>query len=156
MPVRNRWETAMRHQQCGVGLLEVLIAILVLAIGVLGAAAMQATALRNSQSALERSQAVIQTYSIMDAMRANRTAAISAGSYDLAMASPCVIPAAGALAASDLNSWLTSLQAALGPSACGSITREGTDGDVVVTVQWNDSRGKSGNTAESITTRTQL
>ena len=49
-------------------LLEVLIAVLVLAIGLLGIAALQATALRNSQSSLERNQAVIASYTIADAM----------------------------------------------------------------------------------------
>ena len=53
-------------------MIEVLVAVLVMGIGLLGVAAMQATALRNNQSALERTQATIQTYSILDAMRANR------------------------------------------------------------------------------------
>ena len=67
----------------GVGLIEVLIAVLVMAIGLLGIAAMQATALRNSQSSLERSQAVIQSYGILDAMRANLDVA-RAGTYNTA------------------------------------------------------------------------
>ena len=46
----------------GVGLIEVLIAVLVMGIGMLGIAALQATSLRNSQSSLERGNAVIQTY----------------------------------------------------------------------------------------------
>ena len=36
---------------------------------------MQATALRNSQGSFERTQVVIQSYSILDAMRANRQVA---------------------------------------------------------------------------------
>ena len=55
--------------QRGAGLLEVLIAVLVMGIGLLGIAALQATALRNAQSSMERSQAVVQAYAILDSMR---------------------------------------------------------------------------------------
>ena len=41
----------------GVGMIEVLIAIVILAFGLLGIAALQMTALRGSQSSLQRSQA---------------------------------------------------------------------------------------------------
>jgi len=63
----------------GVSLLEVLIAVLILAIGLLGVAALQASALRNSQSSLERSQAVIYTYTILDSMRSNTANAHAQG-----------------------------------------------------------------------------
>ncbi len=154
MPSGKSMERTGHHQR-GVGLIEVLIAILVMSIGILGVAALQATALRNSHSSLERSVAVIQTYSIMDAMRANRDRAF-AGDYDLPMNDPCAKPTPDVLAKQDLNDWLTSIQNALGPTACGSIVREGTNGDVVVTVQWDDTRGSGGNAVESLTTRTQL
>lgn len=139
----------------GAGLIEVLIAVLVMAVGMLGIAAMQATALRNSQSALERSQAVVQTYSIIDAMRANRDSALA---NDYVMAMTCTPPAAGTLATTDQNTWLTSLQADLGDTACGRITR---NGDIFsVTVQWDDSRGgtqgAAGNAAQIVTTQTRI
>ena len=60
----------------GFSLIEVMVAVLVLALGMLGVAAMQAVSLKNSQSSFERSQAVTETYSILDRMRANRPAAI--------------------------------------------------------------------------------
>ena len=70
-------------RQRGVGLVEVLVAVTVLAIGMLGIAAMQATALRNRQSAVERSEAVVHSYAILERMRANHAVA-SNGGYDLA------------------------------------------------------------------------
>src|SRR4051794_861854 len=60
-----------KSQMSGVTLIEVLIAVLVMAIGLLGIGALQATAIRNNQAASERTQAVIQSYAILDAMRAN-------------------------------------------------------------------------------------
>ncbi|MFL8092610.1 prepilin-type N-terminal cleavage/methylation domain-containing protein, partial [Xanthomonas vasicola] len=52
-------KTIKRKSMSGIGLIEVLISVVILGVGMLGIAAMQATALRNSQSSLERSQAVI-------------------------------------------------------------------------------------------------
>ncbi|MBL2545245.1 prepilin-type N-terminal cleavage/methylation domain-containing protein, partial [Klebsiella pneumoniae] len=50
-------------RQRGASLLEVLIAVLVLAIGMLGMAALQAVTIKNSNSASARSLGVIQVYS---------------------------------------------------------------------------------------------
>ncbi|WP_438438152.1 type IV pilus modification protein PilV [Hydrogenophilus thermoluteolus] len=59
--------------------IEILIAVLVLAVGLLGVAALQANALKTNQSAVARSQAAMLAYLILDAMRANRDAATSGG-----------------------------------------------------------------------------
>lgn len=143
-----------KHQR-GASLLEVLIAVLILAIGMLGVAAMQSMSLRNSLSALERSQATVQSYAIIDSMRANLEVARN-NQYNLAMAAaPCAAPAAGAtLASRDLNAWITSLQATLGPSACGAVACAANVCEV--TVRWNDERGTGGVAAQQLTTRSRL
>lgn len=56
----------------GFSLLEVLIALVVLSVGLLGLAALQATGLRSSSSALQRNQAVLFASDMADRMRANR------------------------------------------------------------------------------------
>lgn len=137
----------------GVGLIEVLIAVLVLAIGLLGVAAMQAAALRNSQSALERSQGVVNTYTILDAMRANVDVARNKG-YDMPMT--CTAPAAGNLAANDRRFWLQTLQANLGTAACGQIECDTSTSVCTVTVQWDDSRGGGGVSNQKFTTKTRI
>lgn len=119
----------------GVGLIEVLVAVLVLAVGLLGVAAMQATALRNSQSSLERSQSVIHLYSILDAMRANAAAA-RGGAYNLSMT--CTVPSGGSMVANDHRQWLQTLQDNLGTTACGQVRCVGAN--CTVTVRWDDSR----------------
>ena len=136
----------------GVGLIEVLIAVLVLAIGLLGVAAMQAAALRNSQSALERSQGVVNTYTILDAMRANADA-VKSGNYNMPMT--CTAPAAGDLAANDRRFWLTTLQANLGKGACGQINCAGNN-VCTIKVQWEDRGGSSNPTEQSFTTITRI
>ena len=122
--------------QKGASLIEVLIAVLVLAIGLLGIAAMQATALRSSQSAYVRSQGVVNTYSIIDAMRANRGGA-KAGSYDMDWT--CTAPSTGAgLIAGDKKFWMDTIKSNLGSDACGKIDCVGTF--CTVEVRWNDTR----------------
>jgi type IV pilus assembly protein PilV len=121
----------------GFSLIEVMIAILVLAFGMLGVAAMQAVSLKNSQSSFERSQAVLETYTIVDAMRANRSRAII-GEYDLSDWT-CSPPSATSLATIELADWIDSLKANLNDSACGKIAC--SSAGCSVEVRWDDSRG---------------
>ena len=158
-PCARRRKYRSRQRVAGVGLIEVLIAVLVMAIGMLGIAAMQATALRNSQSSLERSQAVVHSYAALDAMRANLPAA-RAGAYNMD-ALVCDVPAAGAtLATSDQRRWVEAIHANLGDTACGQISClqiPGSDQrDCSIVVQWNDARGTDGSDAQQITTRSRI
>src|SRR5690349_11510858 len=73
--------------QRGVGLIEVLVAVVVLAIGLLGVAGLQLRTLRDNESAYERGMAVVETHSIVDAMRADRTNAIN-GLFNIALTDP--------------------------------------------------------------------
>jgi type IV pilus assembly protein PilV len=70
------------RQQRGFTLLEVLIAVVILSIGLLGLAGLQATSLRNNQDALMRSQETLLAYDMIDRMRANMPA-VNAGDYHL-------------------------------------------------------------------------
>jgi type IV pilus assembly protein PilV len=146
----------------GASLIEVLIAVLILAIGMLGVAALQSSALRNSQSSLERSQAVIYTYTMLDAMRSNADVARSQG-YNMAMVpGTCTPPAAAAnLSANDRRMWIQSMQGAMGNTACGDINcaLPGVSGtsSCVVRVRWDDSRaGGSSANERIVSTVTEL
>lgn len=124
------------HGQCGAGLIEVMIAVLVLSIGMLGMTGLQAWALRNSQSAHERGMVVVQTHFIADAMRADRVNAIN-GQYDIDVDD--TTPTGTTFAVTAIKEWRESLQQTLGPSASGGID---CDGPIcVITVQWSDGRG---------------
>lgn len=151
------------QRQRGVGLIEVLIAVLVMAIGLLGIAALQATALRNSQSSMERSQAVVHSYSILDAMRAN-VAEARAGTYDMGMTCQAPIlpqtdpPTPATLGFGDKVAWIAALKSDLGAGACGQIVCAAVAGsdtgvkDCAVTVRWDDSRGTDGADQQVVTT----
>ncbi len=60
-------------RQSGVTLIEILITLLVLAIGLLGLAALQGGALQSGQSSLYRTQATNLSYEITDYVRAHRS-----------------------------------------------------------------------------------
>ncbi len=68
---------SQKSRQTGFSLLEVLIAIVITSIGLLGLAGMQATGLRNNHSAYHRSQATVLAYDIADRMRSNAGTMIS-------------------------------------------------------------------------------
>ena len=74
----------LRARSQGFSLLEVLVAVVIFAIGVLGLASLQTMAFETSNTAYFRTQATAFAYEIVDCMRANRQAAL-AGAYDRAI-----------------------------------------------------------------------
>lgn len=136
--------------QTGVGLIEVLIAVLVLCFGMLGLVALQLTTLKQNQSALERGLAVVQSHSIVDAMRADRANAEN-GAFDIAIdAEPSGNSTFAAVA---IAAWRADLQELFGDDATGSIDCDGPF--CTITVQWNDSLAGGSETA-TITTEVRL
>lgn len=123
------------RSQAGVTMIEVLIAVLVLAIGLLGMAAMQMQAVKLNHSAYLRTQASVLAYDISDRIRANDDLAI-AGRYDRAL--DAAIPTATDLPSQDIAQWVDNIRTTL-PSGNGSIVRNGRV--FTITVQFNDSRG---------------
>jgi type IV pilus assembly protein PilV len=140
-----------------VGLIEVLIAVLVLAFGMLGMAGLQSHALRNNQSALERGMATVQMQSIADVMRADRVRATN-GEYDITI--DAVDPTGTTFRDVSIADWRGALRQALNDTATGSIDCNGAL--CVVTVRWDDSRAASGSAAveaaesQTITTQVEL
>lgn len=76
---------AHASKNSGFTLVEILVALLVLAIGLLGLALLQTSGLRLNTNSYSRSQATFLAYDIIDRMRAN-VAGFQAGSYDVANA----------------------------------------------------------------------
>lgn len=121
-----------RYHYQGFSLLEVLIAIVVLSVGLLGLAGLQFSALRGNNQTYERSQAHLLAQEIADSMRANRIAA-GASLFVLDPGTPpddppvdcrvgaCDTPALSA--AYSLDQWYTKLTETL-PSATARIRCE--------------------------------
>jgi type IV pilus assembly protein PilV len=125
----------INKSQRGVGLIEVLIALLVLSVGMLGMAGLQMWSLKYNQSAMERGMAVVQTHSIVDAMRADRAAA-SRGDFNIALDAQA--PNGTTFAQRSLRTWRSSLATALGSTATGAVACNDTR--CTISVRWDDTR----------------
>lgn len=137
-----------RHTNRGFTLLEVLIAIVVLSIGLLGLAGLQANGMRQNHSSNLRSQATFLAYDIMDRIRANRQTALDNGAYNIDIGDS---PSGSGLEFNDLSEWKTTLAASL-PAGDGSVSQAGSI--FTITIQWDDSRGAE--PVKIFTTSTQL
>lgn len=146
-------------KQSGFSLLEVLVAMLVLSIGLLGLAGLMASSMRNNQSAYHSTQATWLAYDILDRMRANSTGAL-AGAYSAAntLGSPadCSTEApTGSIAAQDIGGWKNMIACAL-PVGDGAILVTPTNRQVRIIVQWNDSRATNGDSEQQLIVESQL
>ncbi len=148
------------HQ--GFTLIEMLIAMIVLSVGLLGLAKLQSTGLRMNDSAYFRSQAVSLGYDMFDRMRGNRTQAL-AMAYDTDDDGAFGGAAAGGgLAAADVAQWQALIDNLLPGAAAdkeGNVTCVNPAGTNIVrcqvTVQWDDSRA-GGVANQSIVLESQI
>jgi type IV pilus assembly protein PilV len=142
-------------------LIEVLVALLVLSIGLIGVAALQANALQANHGSQMRSQATNLAYDIADRMRANRAAALNnayVGEYDAVNcpSSAGDLPSlSGSLADRDLTEWRVALACGL-PSGRARITRDGDD--FVIRIRWDNDRlaEDQSEEVEEFVTRTEI
>jgi len=140
----------------GFGLIEVMIAVVVVAIGLLGFAKMQALALGSTHNSGTRSLIALQAAALAGAMRANEAywaAGLAPASFtvtgstvsDTTLAGLTTDCTAGTctpaqLAAFDVKNWGTSL-AALFPNSSGTIacsTVVGSPVTCTITVSWSE------------------
>ena len=143
----------------GFTLLEVMIAMVIFSIGLLGLAGIQATALQNNNSAYTRTVTMQLAYNMADVLRAstNNEGVITA-TYDTvttaipAAPTSCVQPNGGgapdctetALANFEIYHWKKRIEKEL-PSGLGSILKTG---DVyTITIMWDDEHTGATGTA---------
>jgi type IV pilus assembly protein PilV len=122
------------HRESGFSLLEVLITIVILAIGLLGMAGLTAASIRNNHGSYHRTQAVWLAYDIADRMRANRQKALE-GDYNTQLGD--AEPGGASVSDGDLGQWKAALSAL--PEGDGAVNVN-NDGQVTITVQWNETR----------------
>lgn len=133
-------ERANGRRQQGFTLVEVLVALLVLSIGLLGLAGLQISGLQSNHSAYLRSQASIFASDIIDRMRSNRSAAMN-GDYDRVFDDASDLPSAPpamTLAQNDLSNWGEQVLDTL-PGVQGTLSIDANN-IVTVSLQWDDSR----------------
>ncbi len=131
-------------------MVEMLVALVVLGVGMLGVASLFATSLRSGASAISRMQAVNLANDLADKIRANPNA--GAAYKGAAANNDCVGGAIGAkscdpatLAASDLYLWNQQIAAVWpGASATGSVNVDTTTTPFTytITVSWSEREGQ--------------
>lgn len=128
----------MKKNMRGLTLMEVLVAVVILALGLLGLAGLQATSLRNNEGAVQRTQASYLAQDIIDRMRIDREAAVDDLSYNMALGNT---PIGNTVSATELSDWLINGVRQNLPGGNAAITcNSGTD-ICEVTIQWDDTRG---------------
>ncbi len=142
---------SQKHTQGGFTLLEVLVAVIVLTLALLGLASLQNVGVRGSHNAYLYSQATILAYDMIDRMRANRGEAL-AGNYNIAIADGS--PGVATVSSADVTDWLLGVAAEL-PDGDGSAA---LNGDIAtITVQWTNPTGtEEGNRNETVAVQAQL
>ncbi|MHB1141383.1 MAG: type IV pilus modification protein PilV [Sulfuricaulis sp.] len=152
----------------GFTMVEVLVSMLILAIGLLGLAGLQASGLRYSGNSALRTQALLLSQDISERMRANPTG-VSASNYEVTTlptsyttdcgAATCT-PAA--LATYDLVKWKNTIDSRLpaGASATIDVAPDSPSAGittVVITLTWDDRTTEGGGGAnQSLISTLQL
>jgi len=122
-----------RRSHGGYVLFEALIAVVIAAVGFIGAARMQTLGLAMNNSAQARQKATLLGYQMADRIRANQ-AGVNARAYDhpTAGATGCLVATGGCtptqLAAADVGEWEAEIAAQL-PGATGIVCLDSTPDD---------------------------
>ncbi len=127
-------------KSCGFTFIEVLVAVLVLALGLIGLAALQASGVKNMQTAYNRSQAIHLAQDIADRIRANSVAAatyVDVNANSIADYGESTVPSGNTtysacststgctmqqMAQADVGKWRNAMTNAL-PRGCGVVVR---------------------------------
>lgn len=134
---------ANAKRQRGVTMVEVLVTLLVVAIGLLGLAALQSIAINSAQQAYHRSQAIALSSEVADWMRAHRSGVAGTDGRVPRLASW------EALAAQRLPS---------GELAVGDFAINAGNGQIsaTITISWADGRGVDAQAIETLQIRTNF
>lgn len=130
----------MPAREAGFSLIEILVAVLIVSVGVLGVAGLQLVSLQNNTSAMFRTQAFQAGYEIIDRMRANPQQDYVIALADATPAAPDCETADCTpvqMRNYDLATWLNDLAANL-PNGDGEI--QVAAGVTSITIQWQDER----------------
>ncbi len=135
----------MSRRHSGFTLLEVLVAIVIISLGMLGVAALLVTVHKANASSYLQQQAVQDTYDVLDRMRANLAGTQGGyydGTYNSGVTTGCLgttVQTPQQIAVCDTSQWGSTLQQL--PAGQGKIVTATANNQttVTVTVTWSDA-----------------
>ncbi len=130
----------MFARSSGIALIEVLVAVLILAVGLLGMAAMQGVSTQMTNGAEQRTQAILLSADMMDRIRANRSNRMA---YNNITVDPAVTSCAtdftpnnaSTVSQNDIAEW-SNLVVCLLPEGNASVVVNNASGVVTVFIDW--------------------
>jgi len=144
----------MIRQQRGVGMIEILVAVLIFAIGLLGVGGMQIFALKMNTNAEIRTRANLLAMDMVERMRANPSQwdeyPMTAAECSSAVSDS---PSSTDIAALDRSLWCQKLEREL-PEGEGTIAM--TNGVVTITLNWQEREGREITDADGSGTGSEL
>ncbi len=157
--MQNLSENSRCNSQKGFTLFETLIAVIIMAIGLIGMAGLQTKTAVYTEASLYRSQASMLAQEIIERMRSNPTQAME-GAYDIERLPNLTTSCTGLdkycsvvdIRDHDLAVWSDRVRAAL-PDGTGTITTvagaAGEPVNITVILSWDDSRGQKARSTET-------
>ncbi|WP_426135266.1 type IV pilus modification protein PilV [Pseudomonas sp. PWP3-1b2] len=146
----TRFPCTLSHPQSGMTLIEVLVSVLILAVGLLGAAVIQLNALKYTDSARMISQASFIAYDMLDRVRAN-----SGADYSWSQTARAPRSTSGASVRDvDLHDFEANIVGFAGEGAKGSVVVSGSE--VTVSIDWDNARATNAPGARETFTLTSL
>ncbi|MBA2556659.1 MAG: type IV pilus modification protein PilV [Chloroflexi bacterium] len=142
--------------ESGFSMIEVLIALVVLALGLLGFALLQTMNLRYTQSANQRTQATNLAYDLIDQMRANN---LAAAQYQAASFAPnsetganCTRPVGTTSITQNVTRWRCQVAESLGTQSSANVTYAARQ--VTVQISWGERlAGADANTTFTVSSQ---
>lgn len=151
-PTMQPDRTPLRPAQAGMTLIEILVAIVVLSIGLLGLAGLQLKGIQVNQGSIWRWQAAALAEDLADRIRADPAGAV-AGAYTITAGTAPGTTTDPATAAA-VQEWLARVKALPNGSADVAPAIGGAANQMSISVSWDDTRGIAGVSAGAVGTTT--
>ena len=151
---------SLQKKQKGVGLIEVLVTMLVLAVGLLGLAALQNSALRFSHTAALESQAQFLIKDIADSMRASGSPQLFTINFGQPAPSAAInckttnCSSANALANWSMQQWMANVSSLLPNGRAQIRLLNAASREYSIEIEYDDLRGEARNSSNPVSKRT--